>query len=870
MSFVEDQVRRIDGQLDRLLLASSAGSVASLSHGSATEVGAHEIQADQSVTSTAHRRVSELRATIKSLSATASSRTLVPPSALINLLDHSGVSSASSTDHQDGSAYAVYEEQLRWLLVAKASAQTQGLILQALLEQTLPLSNDIWYWDAVLGSYLYTALYSAQTAPLRVWSWSREIYYEAWRRFEVMQHPGPTAETPVATPAANVSLTERWGQFYGLVRASMRDRSITAMQTDMVTPFPLSRAEARQKQQGLRNLREMSACGLGVLMDEGLKFDVHDEDAPAGAGLDRLGGRTIDPDEWKSVVEKSVSLMESVLRHVTMLETGVSNFEDNVFASIDEDVDVALPTPLFAPESLRRPVLLSIRLRDVLATHMPRQAEQSRTFSREYGRPSRLIRYWLPTIVLLLSSSTVLRFLLQRQAAVETWIRELGTTLMDFWSNWVVEPITKVIATIRHDEGGEIAIMSKRSLEGDRLSLERMVVDFAVDRPTSAAGGPLSEAEMTELRMKVKEGDLTPVLKAYEHDLRHPFVGAVRGDLIRTLLIQVQKTKVDIEVALGGIDALLKSQELVFGFVGLTPGVLVCWGLTRWLAGVVQARGSMQHERTHGQMIRLLRNIDRILAAPSSANQGLLSYKDHGLLLCEVHVLRQRARRTLPSEVYREFLEEIQDLVDIRTGIDRQIKLLIIGDSGVGKSCCLLRFSEDSFTPSFITTIGIDFKIRTIELDGKRVKLQIWDTAGQERFRTITTAYYRGAMGILLVYDVTDERSFNNIRTWFSNVEQHATEGVNKILIGNKCDWDEKRLVSTERGQQLANELGIPFMEVSAKSNINVEKAFCSLAADIKKRIIDTAKSDLVSPQGGVNVADQGSATNNAFGGKCC
>jgi len=88
--------------------------------------------------------------------------------------------------------------------------------------------------------------------------------------------------------------------------------------------------------------------------------------------------------------------------------------------------------------------------------------------------------------------------------------------------------------------------------------------------------------------------------------------------------------------------------------------------------------------------------------------------------------------------------------------------LLLIGDSGVGKSCCLLRFSEDSFTPSFITTIGIDFKIRTIELDGKRVKLQIWDTAGQERFRTITTAYYRGAMGILLVYDVTDERSFNS------------------------------------------------------------------------------------------------------------
>ena len=221
----------------------------------------------------------------------------------------------------------------------------------------------------------------------------------------------------------------------------------------------------------------------------------------------------------------------------------------------------------------------------------------------------------------------------------------------------------------------------------------------------------------------------------------------------------------------------------------------------------------------------------------------------------------------------------------------------------MGKSCCLLRFSEDSFTPSFITTIGIDFKIRTIELDGKRVKLQIWDTAGQERFRTITTAYYRGAMGILLVYDVTDERSFNStlhlrqggaapgeasghanktqegnananrgdnpytdIRTWFANVEQHATEGVNKILIGNKCDWEEKRAVSTEQGQGLADELGIPFLEVSAKSNINIDKAFYSLASDIKKRIIDTSKNDAAPGGSGVNVA----GSSESSGSKCC
>ncbi|KAL0074782.1 ras family-domain-containing protein [Phycomyces blakesleeanus] len=199
---------------------------------------------------------------------------------------------------------------------------------------------------------------------------------------------------------------------------------------------------------------------------------------------------------------------------------------------------------------------------------------------------------------------------------------------------------------------------------------------------------------------------------------------------------------------------------------------------------------------------------------------------------------------------------------------DYLIKLLLIGDSGVGKSCLLLRFSDDSFTPSFITTIGIDFKIRTIELDGKRIKLQIWDTAGQERFRTITTAYYRGAMGILLVYDVTDERSFGNVRNWFSNIEQHASEGVNKILIGNKCDVEDKRIITSEQGQQLATELGIRFMETSAKANIGVEEAFFDLARDIKKRLIDTQQAQQTRQREEVRL--EAAPKNNAAGGSSC
>jgi len=199
---------------------------------------------------------------------------------------------------------------------------------------------------------------------------------------------------------------------------------------------------------------------------------------------------------------------------------------------------------------------------------------------------------------------------------------------------------------------------------------------------------------------------------------------------------------------------------------------------------------------------------------------------------------------------------------------DFLVKLLLIGDSGVGKSCLLLRFSDDTFTTNFITTIGIDFKIRTIELDGKRIKLQIWDTAGQERFRTITTAYYRGAMGILLTYDVTDEGSFQNIRNWMKNIEEYAAENVNKILIGNKCDLVEKKVVDTQKGQQLAANYGINFLETSAKNNINVEEAFISIAREIKARIIDSGEldGDGSSSLSGSTSGNSGSGNSNNNG----
>ncbi|KAH0793663.1 Ras-related protein RABD1 [Histomonas meleagridis] len=195
---------------------------------------------------------------------------------------------------------------------------------------------------------------------------------------------------------------------------------------------------------------------------------------------------------------------------------------------------------------------------------------------------------------------------------------------------------------------------------------------------------------------------------------------------------------------------------------------------------------------------------------------------------------------------------------------DYLFKVLIIGNSGVGKSCLLLRFAEDMFSDNYISTIGVDFKIKKIELDGKSIKLQIWDTAGQERFRTITKSYYRGSNGIVVVYDITDRESFEQVSHWMTEIDSHASPDVCRLLVGNKCDLNDKRAVKTEEGEALARQFGIPFLETSAKDSMNVDEMFTTMAGAMKKKAGGLASS--ASPSGGsVNVQK-----GQSVGGKSC
>jgi len=205
---------------------------------------------------------------------------------------------------------------------------------------------------------------------------------------------------------------------------------------------------------------------------------------------------------------------------------------------------------------------------------------------------------------------------------------------------------------------------------------------------------------------------------------------------------------------------------------------------------------------------------------------------------------------------------------------DHLFKIVIVGDSGTGKSCLLLRFTDGNYSDVYISTIGVDFKFRNIKMNGKNIKLQIWDTAGQERFRNITSSFYRGAHGIVLVYDVTNKESFDNVTSWLADIERHhgypdsSNESTRPciILVGNKNDLNSRKVVTTEMAQKLADRNDLLFIEASARESSNVETAFINLVSDILAKVEAGAKYG----KRDTSTVDLHTGSNPQGAGWCC
>lgn len=173
---------------------------------------------------------------------------------------------------------------------------------------------------------------------------------------------------------------------------------------------------------------------------------------------------------------------------------------------------------------------------------------------------------------------------------------------------------------------------------------------------------------------------------------------------------------------------------------------------------------------------------------------------------------------------------------DVDSDFDYLFKIVMIGDAGVGKSAIVHRFKYNTFVERHASTIGVDFLLKTITIDGKRIKLQIWDTAGQERFRTITQSYYRSAHAVIITYDITKVETFRNVKRWFKDVQKYAGNQVKKMLIGNKLDLEEDREIRQEEAKTFAEFHSMDeVLETSAKDSTNVEEAFYRLATMLKQ-----------------------------------
>ncbi|KAL1557527.1 Ras-related protein RABA5b [Salvia divinorum] len=200
-------------------------------------------------------------------------------------------------------------------------------------------------------------------------------------------------------------------------------------------------------------------------------------------------------------------------------------------------------------------------------------------------------------------------------------------------------------------------------------------------------------------------------------------------------------------------------------------------------------------------------------------------------------------------------------------GEEYLFKIVVIGDSAVGKSNLLSRFARDEFDHNSKATIGVEFQTQVVQVDGKEVKAQVWDTAGQERFRAVTSAYYRGAVGALIVYDITRKTTFESTKRWLDELNTHCDTAVARMLVGNKCDLDDIREVSVEEGKSLAEEEGLFFIETSALDATNVMKAFEIVIHEIYDKVSrkilssDSYKADLsvnrVSLANGVDLSKQ-------------
>ncbi|CAJ0909446.1 15377_t:CDS:2 [Entrophospora sp. SA101] len=496
-------------------------------------------------------------------------------------------------------------DDLESLFIAKITIVVYAIVVEHLLMATLPLLDDIYYWEELEGSRLWTFYHLIQTIPIRTYFFSNAIYKYIITRNKPNLHNN-----------ANINTANNQSKKYFSIGHTMINMFPTYTHSRFSDPqsfsFPLAiRYEVHYKKSILRSLMKHQAKCLGFLVSElNFKFPIDSADQLGGNFKSNIAER----------VNNFVMLIEKVLNHL------INNDDFDVENGIIPDIDFEkLKLEVKSMHTLEKENQglddLSSRLQSIITTHLPSYAKQCNRITSIYGRPSFLTRWWLPVTI-----SSVIAYKNRKYIYRDN--------LMKLFDN----------------------------------SLERMVLDFARDNLQ------LSSEDLIVVSNKIREGDLSVVLMAYEQELKKPFKSTITGNLIRTLLIQVQKTKVDLELAMAALDKLLKSNELNFAFLAVGPSLFVVYLLCSWMERIWWNKNNWvgKLQGTNAQMRESLRQAERILV--KNYNSTKLTYTAHGLLLCHVHHLRIYSSY-LPSKnsLQTRFLNDLRDLDNPSFSVQQKI-----------------------------------------------------------------------------------------------------------------------------------------------------------------------------------------------------
>ncbi|KAF9303607.1 Nuclear control of ATPase protein 2 [Mortierella antarctica] len=520
-----------------------------------------------------------------------------------------------SQEHMEGSTWS----QLEHLFLAKCTVVVYLNLLDIILNATLPLSNEIEYWQSLMDGPKWRLLYILQTSPQRLINLTKEV------ALSTRAHMDSLIESGLQTSDGTTQIIQLTHSFPTFFKKHLISQPVS---------FPVAiHYEISGHRKQLQRIREYQAECLGLLSEQGLNLDPeHFEqdfistrnDISGLQSRDEHEGGREGQDEGSSTGQAEKFVQEQISKTVILME--------RVLARASKDAPT-LTDQKFAPGALsatrRRNASRSLtvlgnlhgvsnldcsdmysHLRDLIQVQIPHYVEQTENQSKQFYRPSWLTRVWIPIVISYFGLKYGIQYISEHRADLDEMLEEGWDTAKRFMLDWIWEPSIRITNIIRHtDDQGSLQMLGNESLKSDIASLERMVLNFGKEHYK------MGSDQLASLSKAVQNGDISVVMRAYEQELK---ARAISGNLVQTLLIQIQKTKVDVEVAMAALDKLLKANELNFAFLAVGPSLLLLWAVSSQAKSLWQKVAGRNLGVVSIQMRNSLRQVERLLNLAST------------------------------------------------------------------------------------------------------------------------------------------------------------------------------------------------------------------------------------------------------------